>query len=185
MRLTSALRITLLSAATFLTAWGQTVPEHWVVTWATSAQIYRAPAPPAPPVATPPPAAPTAAPARPRAPREFNNQTVRMVVHTSIGGRRLRLQLTNPFGGAPVQVGAAHVALRDKESAIVAGSDRVLTVAGSKTFRMIPGETLISDPVDLEFEPLGDLAVSLFIPAPDRSAGFPAFAGASHDLYFR
>ncbi len=165
MRMTSALRITFFGAATLVTAWAQTNPEHWVVTWATSAQIYRAPAPAAPPTATPPPAANPNAPARPRAPREFNNQTVRMVVHTSIGGKRLRLQLTNPFGGAPVQVGAAHVALRDKESSIVAGSDRVLTVAGSKSFRMIPGETLISDPVDLEFAPLADLAVSLYFPA--------------------
>jgi len=89
-----------------------------------------------------------------------------MVVHTSIGGKRLRLQLTNPFGGGPVEVGAAHVALRDKESTIVAGSDRVLTVGGSRTFRMIPGQTLISDPVDLEFAPLADLAVSLYFPAP-------------------
>ena len=99
--------------------------------------------------------------------------------HTSIGGKRLRLQLTNPFGGAPVQVGAAHVALRDKESSIVAGSDRVLTVAGSKSFRMIPGETLISDPVDLEFAPLADLAVSLYFPASTGPAGL-AWAGAAH-----
>ena len=165
MQIKSVVRIAFLGAVTLMTGWAQTNPEHWVVTWATSAQIYRAPAPPAPPAATPPPAANPNAPARPRVPREFNNQTVRMVVHTSIGGRRLRLQLTNPFGGGPVQVGAAHVALRDKESAIVAGSDRVVTVAGSKTFRMIPGETLISDPVDLEFAPLADLAVSLYFPA--------------------
>jgi lysophospholipase L1-like esterase len=88
-----------------------------------------------------------------------------MVVHTSIGGKRLRLQLTNPFGGTVVEVGAAHVALREKESAIVPGSDRALTVSGSKTFKMIPGETLMSDPVDLDFAPLADLAVSLYFPA--------------------
>jgi len=87
-----------------------------------------------------------------------------MVVHTSIGGRRLRLELTNPFGSQAVDVGAAHIALRDKESAIVPGSDRALTVNGSKTFRMIPGETLFTDPVDLEFAPMADLAVSLFFP---------------------
>jgi lysophospholipase L1-like esterase len=166
MRITSISRIAFLGVATLLTAWGQANPEHWVVTWATSALIYRAPAPAVPPSATPPPAANPNAPARPRPPQAFNNQTVRMVVHTSIGGKRLRLQLTNPFGGGPVEVGAAHVALRDKESSIVPGSDRVLTVSGSKTFRMIPGETLISDPVDLEFAPLADLAVSLYFPAP-------------------
>ncbi len=148
--------------------------DHWVATWATAAQIYRAPAPPAPQAsaptaqtapapASPKPAAP-ATPARPRAPQAFNNQTVRMVVHTSLGGKRLRLQLTNPFGGTAVDVGSAHVALREKDSAIVPASDRTLTVGGSRTFRMIPGQTVITDPVDLEFVPLSDLAVSLYFP---------------------
>ena len=169
MRIMGTSRLIFLGAATLVTAWAQANPDHWVVTWATSAQIYRPPAPAVTPAAAPPAALSAAnptAPARPRAPREFDNQTVRMVVHTSIGGKRMRLQLTNPFGGATVEVGGAHVALRDKESSIVGGSDRVVTVAGSKTFRMLPGETLVSDPVDLEFAPLADLAVSLYFPAP-------------------
>jgi lysophospholipase L1-like esterase len=87
-----------------------------------------------------------------------------MVVHTSIGGRRLRLELTNPFGSQAVEVGAAHIALRVTDSSILPASDRALTVNGSKTFKMIPGETLFTDPVDLEFAPMSDLAVSLFFP---------------------
>ncbi len=173
-------RLTFLATVAVSSALGQAAGEHWVATWATSAQIYRAaPTPPATPVAapvatpaaTPPatsaapaPAAP-ATPPRPRAPQSFSNQTVRMIVHTSIGGRRLRLQLTNPFGSVPVEVGSAHIALRDKDSAIFPASDRSITVNGSKTFRMIPGNTLITDPVDLEFAPLSDLAVSLYFPA--------------------
>ncbi len=147
---------------------GAQTSEHWVSTWATSAQIYRAPAPatpPGPPAAPANPAPAAATPPRPRPPQSFSNQTVRMVVHTSIGGKRLRLQLTNPFGGMPVEIGSAHIALREKESAIVAGSDRAITVSGSKTFRLIPGQTLITDPVDLEFAPLTDLAVSLYFPS--------------------
>jgi lysophospholipase L1-like esterase len=87
-----------------------------------------------------------------------------MIVHTSIGGSRLRLELTNPFGATAVTVGAAHIALRDKDSAIVPASDRALTVDGSKSFKMIPGQTIYTDPVDLNFAPLSDLAVSLFFP---------------------
>ena len=175
----SASLVTVLAAAS---AFGQSAGEHWVATWGTSAQIYRAP-PAAPAViataavpaaqasarTAPTPAESAAAatlptPPRPRAPREFENQTVRMIAHTSIGGRRLRLQLTNPFGSVPVTIGSAHVALRDYESAIVPASDRVITVGGRKNFTMIAGETVISDPVDLEFAPLSDLAVSLYFP---------------------
>src|SRR5580704_4639522 len=105
MRVTCALRVSFLSAAMIMAALGQASPEHWVATWATAAQIYRAPAPLIAPAAIPPAATPATAatntanpaPPRPRPPQSFNNQTVRMIVHTSLGGRRLRLQLTNPF----------------------------------------------------------------------------------------
>src|SRR6185312_13301659 len=113
-------------------AFGQGNGEHWVATWATSAQVYRGPA--APPRVAPAEAA--TPPARPRPPQSLENQTVRMIVHTSIGGKRLRLELTNPFGSTAVTVGAAHIALRDKDSAIVPASDRAITVNGSKSFKM-------------------------------------------------
>jgi hypothetical protein len=51
-------------------------------------------------------------------------------VHTSIGGARIRIVLTNVFGTSPLRVGAARLALRDKESAIVTGSSRALTFGG-------------------------------------------------------
>ncbi len=87
-----------------------------------------------------------------------------MIAHTSIGGRRLRVQLTHPFGAGVVKVGAAHIAVRDKDSAILPKTDRVLTVGGEKSFRMLPGATVISDPVDLDFPALADLAISLYLP---------------------
>src|SRR5262245_3428715 len=82
--------------------------DHWVTTWTAAPQQQR--------VGGPPGAAPTS----------FNDQTIRMIVHTSLGGRRARVTLSNAFGNAPLKIGAAHVALRSKESAITAGSDRPL-----------------------------------------------------------
>src|ERR1041385_7706958 len=82
--------------------------DHWVATWAASPQAPHAGA----------------------ANVSFNNQTIRMVVHTSIGGRRARVQFSNAFGIAPLVIGSAHVALRGKESEIVPGSDRALTFSG-------------------------------------------------------
>ena len=54
-------------------------------------------------------------PRRPPPALNFNNQTLRQIVRVSIGGERLRVVLSNAFGTAPLPVGAAHVALRDKE----------------------------------------------------------------------
>jgi lysophospholipase L1-like esterase len=85
-------------------------------------------------------------------------------VRTSIGGNRVRLVLSNAFGTAPIEVGAGHVALRDKDSAIVAASAKKLTVSGAATFSILAGATVVTDPVDLTVAPLTDLVVDLFLP---------------------
>src|SRR5688572_3639480 len=68
----------------------------------------------------------------PDAPR-LVNQTVRHIVHLSVGGRRLRVKLSNLYGEKPMVIGAAHVALQDSGVSIVPGSDRLLTFDGSPT----------------------------------------------------
>ncbi len=142
--------------------------EHWVATWATAQQLIRTPPPAAPPAAPPTAAPRAAAPGRAQqqaiATGGFKNQTVRMAFRTSIGGRRLRVKLANAFGGTPVVVGTAHIALRAKESEIVPGSDRTLAFNGKPGCTIGPGMVILSDPVDLTVPALGDLAVSLYFP---------------------
>jgi lysophospholipase L1-like esterase len=138
--------------------------DHWVATWAASPQgprfvFPRALTPPPQPGQTNPPPPPVFP-----APPTINNQTVRMIVHTSIAGRRARVQLSNAFGTTALHIGAAHIALRDKGSSIVAGSDRPLTFSGNSSFTIPPGAEILSDPVGLEVPKLGDLVISLFIP---------------------
>jgi lysophospholipase L1-like esterase len=118
---------------------------HWVATWATAESLAR----------VQPPSASTGG---------FSNQTVRMIVRVSIGGHRLRVKLSNAFGSVPVAIGAAHIALRSKDSEIVAGSDRALGFDGKPDCTLGPGVVLMSDPVDLTIAPLAELAVSLYFP---------------------
>jgi lysophospholipase L1-like esterase len=119
---------------------------------------------PAPPSST---AAQAAGPGRGGQPFRVTalaNQTVRMIVRTTIGGRRVRVKLSNAFGASAVTVGAAHLATRATGSAIVPASDRPLTFAGKASFTMMPGVVVVSDPVDLDVAPLTDLAISLYFP---------------------
>jgi lysophospholipase L1-like esterase len=97
-------------------------------------------------------------------PRNLWNQTVRQVARVSIGGPRIRVVLSNEYGDSPVTIGGAHVALADKGSAIVPGSDRPLTFGGSTTVTIPPGAPVLSDPVELAVAPLGNVAISLFLP---------------------
>ena len=94
----------------------------------------------------------------------MNNQTVRMTARTSIGGHRVRVRLESALGGGSVTFGSAHIALRAKDSAIVAGSDRALTFSGKPGAILYAGGTLVSDPVSLDLPALADVAVSLYVP---------------------
>jgi lysophospholipase L1-like esterase len=98
------------------------------------------------------------------APPTIGDQTVRMVVHASIGGRRLRVEFSNALNGTPLAIGSAHIALHDKDSAIVPATDRALTFSGKPGCTLGPGILLYSDPVDLDVAPFSDLAVSIYLP---------------------
>jgi lysophospholipase L1-like esterase len=54
--------------------------------------------------------------------------------------------------------------LRDKESAIIPSSDRVLKFGGKPSFTIPPGALAISDPVDLDIPKLADLVISVYVP---------------------
>jgi lysophospholipase L1-like esterase len=81
----------------------------------------------------------------------------------SIGGNRVRVRLST-FGAGRLVIGAAHIALRGAEAAIVPGSDRTLTFSDEPYITLPAGATVLSDPVDLEIPALSELAVSIFVP---------------------
>jgi lysophospholipase L1-like esterase len=94
----------------------------------------------------------------------FTNQTVRLVVRTSIGGSRVRIRVSNEMGTAPLRIGAANVGLRSSGSTVAAGSGRVLTFGGKTSVTIPAGAPALSDPVVLSVPAMSDLAVSLYLP---------------------
>ena len=148
--------------------------EHWVATWGTALTLYQqspAASQPASAQTAPAPAAtpaPSSGPARrfgiPTPLPSLSDQTLRMVVRTSIGGERVRVRLYNAIGGKAVRLGAAHLAVNAGGSAIVPASDRALTFGGRSSITLYAGQTVVSDPVSLAVPPLTDLAVSLYFP---------------------
>ena len=139
--------------------------EHWVSTWGTAQQFAVETRPPwvAPPPRTandpPPPPSPI-----PPYPETFADQTVRMVVRASVPGRRVRVTLSNALGFEPVRIGTVHVGLRERGSAIVAGTDRAATFGGRTAFTIEPGALVVSDEIELAVPALAELAVSLYLP---------------------
>lgn len=115
----------------------------------------------------------------------FRNQSLRLIVRSTLGGKRLRVRLSNLYGSAKLTIGGAHIGLRDGASErIVAGSDRKLTFGGESAAVIGPGALLVSDPVDLDVAALADLAVSLYIPG-DVPESFPITGhGNSHQTNY-
>ncbi|MFL6451222.1 MAG: SGNH/GDSL hydrolase family protein [Bryobacteraceae bacterium] len=101
----------------------------------------------------------------------FANQTIREIVHTSAAGRAVRVRLSNAYGREPVTIGAAHIALRQSESTVVAGSDRPLTFGGRTSVFIPTNATVLSDPVEMEIPASSDVAISLFLPKATAGAG--------------
>ena len=106
----------------------------------------------------------------------FTNQTVRLIVHTSLGGSEVRVRLSNAFGTESLAIGSAHVALRSRNEGIVSGTDRALTFSGSNSVTIPPGALVVSDNVKLDVPALSDLAVSLYLPGPTGQATWHAAA---------
>lgn len=105
-----------------------------------------------------------ASPQAASAPLQINGQTLRQIVHTSMGGDGVRIRLSNVYGTQDVVVGAARVAVSAGGAAIVDSTDRILRFGGSPTITISAGALVVSDPVKLDVPPLGDLAVSIYLP---------------------
>jgi lysophospholipase L1-like esterase len=118
---------------------------HWVGAWA---------------------AAPSgvAAEHRSRAEVPIASQTVRMVVHPTIGGRRIRVHLSHRYGTSPARVGHATVGVRRSGAGAVRGSVRSLLFRGRRSVTLPPGQDVVSDPVRFRYRRGQDLLVSLYLP---------------------
>lgn len=102
---------------------------------------------------------------------DFNNQTIREVVHISLGGDMLRVRLSNAYGKSAVEIGAAHIALHGKESAIVPGSDHALTFGGNASVSIPPDAPVLSDAVNMKIPWGAEVVISLYLPEPSTGAG--------------
>jgi len=103
----------------------------------------------------------------------LNNQTLRQIVHVSSGGSRVRVVLSNAFGTMPIDIGAAHLALRASEATLQPQSVKPLTVSGSTAFTVLAGAVVFSDPVDLNVPAAADLAVDLYFPGEVGAGASP------------
>jgi lysophospholipase L1-like esterase len=139
-------------------------PSRWVASWASAQQV------PEPQNSLPADA--------------LDDATLRQLVRLSIGGRRLRVKLSNRHGTEPLRIDAVSVApAADPASPRLAGPARIATFGGLRHVVVPAGADYVSDPVDLSAPALSTLAISLHLPkSPARQTGHPGSRATSYWL---
>jgi len=115
--------------------------KQWIGTWATAAQPFL-----------------------PKSLQTYRNQSLRLIVHTSAGGRKVRIKVSNVYGDGPLVIGGARIARRTRGAEIDRSSDRMLKFHGKSSTTVTVGSMVVSDPIELDVPALSDLAISLFLP---------------------
>lgn len=124
--------------------------ESWLGSWASSQQI------PEPRNALPSEA--------------LRNATLRQIVHLTVGGKALRVRLSNGFGTESLTILSVHIArpVSMTVGSIDAATDRALTFGGSASVTIPPGADYYSDPVAFDAPALSDLAITLYLAVPPQ-----------------
>jgi lysophospholipase L1-like esterase len=90
--------------------------------------------------------------------------TYRDIVHLSLGGRAIRLRISNEFGTTPLTLASVHAAISAGGDSTRPGTDHAVTFGGNDSVTVPTGANIVSDPLPMPVEPFTDLAVSLFVP---------------------
>ena len=91
----------------------------------------------------------------------LTNNSIRQVVHVSLGGSVLRLQLSNHFSDEPVEIKSVYIADALDAEHINAKTARYLKFNGKKNVTIAPHEMVFSDVVKYELRPLQRLTVTM------------------------
>ncbi|WP_254879117.1 SGNH/GDSL hydrolase family protein [Streptomyces sp. NA04227] len=99
----------------------------------------------------------------------WSDRTLRLVVHTSAGGPRVRVRLDNTFASAPVRIGSATVAVQESGATAVS-APRPLRFRGGSSAEIPAGAQALSDPLDFTVPADANLLVSFHLPETVASA---------------
>ena len=108
--------------------------------------------------------------------RVLEDQTLRLVVNPTTGGRIVRVHISNRFGTAPLRIGQVTIARRASGAALVAGTVRTLRFGGRRSATLAAGADAVSDAARLRVKAFGDLAVSIHVTRLSGGVTFHPFA---------
>ncbi|MEY9836342.1 SGNH/GDSL hydrolase family protein [Streptacidiphilus sp. EB103A] len=94
----------------------------------------------------------------------FDDQTIRMVVHSSVAGSGVRITLSNRYSTTPLDVGAVDVAVQASGGNAVRGTTVNVTFGRSGQVTVPAGGQAISDVIPISLSAGENVLVSLYVP---------------------
>lgn len=92
---------------------------------------------------------------------DLSNSSVRQVIHASIGGKRMRLQLSNEYCTVPVEIKSVYVADWKDSCDIDVKTAQYLTFEGKRNVVIRPGKAVYCDPISYNLKPLQRLTITI------------------------
>lgn len=87
--------------------------------------------------------------------------TLRQVVHVSLGGEVLRLELSNAFGDEPLEIKSVYIADAADDHAIDAKTASYLKFGGKQAITIAPHQVAFSDEQEYSLKPLQRLSITI------------------------
>ena len=144
-------------------ATGAPAQAHWVGSWASSQQLVE--------------------PQNSIPADDLHDLTLRQVAHVTLGGKRLRLLLSNRYGTSPLHVDAVELAIAASPASdrILPGSDKAVTFSALPQVTIPAGADYLSDAVAISVPAFADLAITMhFQEVPVAQTGHPGSRATSY-----
>ena len=95
-------------------------------------------------------------------PLPLSNNSIRQVIHTSLGGDLIRVKFSNACGEADLKIKEAHIARSVSDSKIDLSSDTCIYFKGKASCTIPAGQEIWSDPISLKYNALDCLTVTTY-----------------------
>jgi lysophospholipase L1-like esterase len=113
----------------------------------------------------------------------LSNNTLRQIVHVSIGGDSLRVRFSNQFSKNSVTLNSVHIAVSKGGGVIDTATDKTLAFNGKPDVTMAAGAAVTSDAFSFTLQPLSDVVITIYFgsTSPDIT-GHPGSRTTSYIL---
>jgi len=118
----------------------------------------------------------------------FEDSTIRQTIMVTLSAPKIRLQISNTFGGSDLPITAVTLALPSEGkagiSSIQTDTLQNLTFSGSESFIVPNGASVLSDPVDFPIDAQTIVTISMYLASGQTTNSINSHPGSRTTSYF-